>query len=64
MGDLLDLICSELGVELEDFIGASVVPGICQACEEIVEDVEPDCTNGMCPQCGQHEVISIVELAI
>lgn len=55
---------NELDEFLEDFSIHSVVPGICMnpECDYIV-DVEPDCIDEYCEECGTQTVKSALILA-
>ncbi len=44
--------------ELMDMSNDSVNPGICLSCGATITQIEPDCVEGCCCECGQFAVIS------
>lgn len=49
---------------LDDLIDDSICPGICMNpnCDHTC-DVEPDCANGYCEECGTRSIMSALMLA-
>ena len=67
--ELLQIVADEEGYDdpltmLEELLIESVVPSICRSCQTLGPGVEPDADRYLCEECGEHAVVSVVELAI
>ncbi len=69
-GELLQLVADGNGFDsIDDMLTVATYdfdnrcPGICTACENVVEDCDADAKEGQCVVCGKNHITSVLVLA-